>query len=60
MLGGFLVSIKRDPRIDGEYDRPLPERIETPTKEDLEKLQRLLGKYTKKSEKRNENDESKL
>jgi hypothetical protein len=60
MLGGFLVSIKRDPRIDGEYNRPLPERIETPTKEDLEKLQRLLEKYTKRAEKRSANDESKI
>ena len=42
------MSTVRDKRIDGEYDRPLPERIEKPTKEDREKLERLLAKYGKK------------
>ena len=37
----------RDLRIDGEYDRPLPKRIENPTKEDQEKLQLLIKKYTR-------------
>ena len=41
------MSTVRDKRIDGEYDRPLPERIEKPTKEDREKLKRLLAKYGK-------------
>lgn len=41
------MSDKRDKRIDGEYDRPLPERIEKPTKEDREKLKRILNKYDK-------------
>lgn len=39
------MAYKRDKRIDGEYDRPLPERIEKPTKEDREKLKKLLQKY---------------
>ena len=39
----------RDMRPDGEYDRPLPNRIETPTKEDRERLQQLIAKYTKGS-----------
>ena len=37
----------RDMRPDGEYDRPLPKRIENPTKEDWERLQQLTEKYTK-------------
>ena len=44
----YLAPVKRDMRIDGEYDRPLPERIENPTKEDKEKLQQLMNKYTNK------------
>lgn len=40
------MSTKRDKRIDGEYDRPLPERIANPTKEDKEKLQKILAKYS--------------
>ena len=39
------MSIKRDKRIDGEYDPPLPERTVNPTKEDKEKLKKLLEKY---------------
>ena len=39
----------RDMRPDGEYDRPLPKRIENPTKEDQERLQQLIEKYTKDS-----------
>ena len=42
------MSIVRDERVDGEYDRPLPERIEKPTKEDFEKLEKILAKYDKK------------
>lgn len=41
------MPTKRDKRIDGEYDRPLPERIGTPTREDEEKLAKLLEKYPK-------------
>lgn len=41
------MSTKRDRRVDGEYDRPLPERIVNPTKEDKEKLQKILAKYGK-------------
>ena len=36
-----------DMRIDGEYDRPLPERLENPTKEDQEKLLLLIKKYAR-------------
>lgn len=43
------MSTLRDKRIDGEYDRPLPERISKPTKEDREKLKRILEKYNKKA-----------
>lgn len=39
------MSTKRDKRIDGEYDRPLPERIDKPTKADQERLKVLLEKY---------------
>lgn len=39
------MSAKRDKRIDGEYDRPLPDRIVNPTKEDKKKLAKLLKKY---------------
>ena len=42
----------RNLRIDGEYDRPLPKRIENPTKEDQEKLQQLIEKYAKMAEER--------
>ena len=42
------MSNVRDKRIDGEYDRPLPERINKPTREDREKLKRLLDKYGSK------------
>ena len=35
----------RDMRPDGEYDRPLPERIENPTKEDREMLRQLVAKH---------------
>ena len=48
----------RDMRPDGEYDRPLPERIETPTKEDREKLQQLIEKYTTSAEKRDARERS--
>ena len=41
------MSDKRDTRIDGEYDRPLPPIIPNPTKEDLEKLQQIIDKYAK-------------
>lgn len=43
------MSKLRDKRIDGEYDRPLPERIANPTKEDREKLKKILEKYEKKA-----------
>lgn len=43
------MSVKRDKRIDGEYDRPLSAKIENPTKEDREKLKQLLEKYEKKA-----------
>lgn len=36
---------ERDRRIDGEYDRPLPERITNPTEEEKERLAKLLEKY---------------
>ena len=39
------MSTKRDKRIDGEYDRPLPERIVNPTEDDKKKLAELLKKY---------------
>lgn len=39
------MSYNRDKRIDGEYDPPLPERNANPTKEDKEKLKKLLKKY---------------
>lgn len=39
------MSYNRDKRIDGEYDPPLPERNTNPTKEEQEKLERLLEKY---------------
>ena len=45
------MSTKRDKRIDGEYDRPLPDRIVNPTKEDEEKLQAVLAKYNKSKNK---------
>lgn len=45
------MSTNRDKRVDGEYDRPLPERIINPTKEDKEKLARLLEKYPKLKDK---------
>ena len=44
---------KRDMRPDGEYDRPLPQRIENPTKEDWERLQQLIGKYPRIAEEMN-------
>ena len=44
------MAYMRDKRIDGEYDPPLPKRIEQPTKEDKEKLKKLLEKYEKKSD----------
>lgn len=45
------MSTKRDKRIDGEYDRPLPDRIVNPTKEEEEKLQAVLAKYNKSKNK---------
>ena len=39
------MSIKRDKRIDGEYDPPLPERPIKPSEDDKEKLKRLLEIY---------------
>ena len=39
------MSAVRDMRVDGEYDRPLPSRVDEPTKEDLECLRNLLQKY---------------
>ena len=39
------MSIKRDERIDGEYDPPLPERPAKPTEEDKEKLKKLLERH---------------
>ena len=39
------MSIKRDKRIDGEYDPPLPKRSATPSKEDREKLEKLFQRY---------------
>lgn len=44
------MSIKRDKRIDGEFDFPLPERKTNPTKEDKEKLRKLLEKYGQPTE----------
>ena len=45
------MNIKRDKRIDGEYDPPLPERSGKPTQEDKEKLKKLLEKYPNLKEK---------
>lgn len=43
------MSTKRDMRVDGEYDRPLPERTETLTKEEQEELlQEILAKHRAK------------
>lgn len=39
------MNIKRDKRIDGEYDPPLPERPVKPTEADKEKLKKLFEKY---------------
>ena len=39
------MVIKRDGRIDGEFDFPLPKRKLNPSKEDIEKLEKLLAKY---------------
>lgn len=41
------MSNVRDKRVDGEYDRPLPERITNPTQADQDKLKKLLAKYNK-------------
>lgn len=41
---------KRDPRIDGEYDPPLPPVIENPTEEDKLALEALLLKYRVRAE----------
>ena len=41
------VSYNRDKRIDGEYDPPLPKRNTNLTKEEQEKLEKLLEKYKK-------------
>ena len=41
------MEIKRDKRIDGEFDFPLPERKVNPTDEDKAKLLALLEKYGK-------------
>lgn len=41
------MSNVRDKRIDGEYDRPLPARVDKPTEEDQERLKELLDKYSK-------------
>ena len=49
------MSIKRDKRIDGEYDRPLSPVNPNPSKEDKEKLQQLIEKYTKMAEARKNN-----
>ncbi len=40
------MSNRCDKRVDGEYDRPLPERIEKPTEADYERLKTLLDKYS--------------
>lgn len=45
------MSTMRDKRVDGEYDRPLSERITEPTKEEKERLERLLEKYPRLKEK---------
>ena len=45
------MSIKRDKRIDGEYDRPLPERIVKPTEKDKERLKKLIEKYPRLKDK---------
>ena len=45
------MSIKRDKRIDGEYDRPLPERIVNPTEEDKKRLKKLHKKQLRKKRK---------
>ena len=48
MNGADEMSTLRDERIDGEYDRALPERIAKPTEEDHAHLKKLLEKYDKK------------
>ena len=50
----------RDMRPDGEYDRPLPQRIENPTKEDQAKLQRIIEKYTTDSREDKCHDKTRL
>ena len=42
------MSTMRDKRVDGEYDRPLPERIAEPTKEEKERLEKLVIDSQKK------------
>ena len=46
------MNVNRDKRIVGEYDPPLPERIQNPTKADLEKLEELKAKYKRMKENR--------
>nr|DAN88939.1 MAG TPA: hypothetical protein [Caudoviricetes sp.] len=48
---GLKDCLKNIKRVDGEYDRPLPERITEPTKEEKERLERLLEKYPRLKEK---------
>ena len=45
------MSTMRDKRVDGEYDRPLPEIIAEPTKEEKERLEKLLEKYPRLKDK---------
>lgn len=44
------MTIKRDKRIDGEFDFPLPKRKANPSTEDKEKLRKLLEKYGQSTE----------
>lgn len=39
------MAAERDKRIDGEYDPPLPERSDTLSTEDIEKLEKLFQRY---------------
>lgn len=43
--GEGITVVLPERSVDGECDRPLPERIVNPTKEDKERLARLLEKY---------------
>lgn len=45
------MNIKRDKRIDGEYDPPLPKRVANPSAEDRKKLAEILEKYPNLKEK---------